>query len=61
MIYNGINLKDNKTLKYYNIENNSTIHLILKNQQNDEESILEVNKKDKIRIIVSTLTKKNFF
>ena len=32
LFFNGQQLQDDKTLKYYNIENLSTLHLVLKNK-----------------------------
>ena len=54
LIWNGVQLEDNKTLTSYNIRNYSTFHLVLRlteNEQDDDDDIVDDEEDDKEDII----------
>ena len=60
IIINGKELEDNKTLNDYGLGNNSTIHLVLKENKNEAILIYKINKEDTyIRIVGENFYKNN--
>lgn len=60
IIISGKELEDKKTLNDYGLDNNSTIHLVLKENKNECVLIYKINKEDKnIRIIGENFYKNN--
>ena len=60
IIISGKELEDKKTLNDYGLDNNSTIHLVLKDNKNECILLYKINKEDKnIRIIGENFYKNN--